>query len=186
MSTGILKPLNGIRDPRILSGPETVIAADKLRLLETNKALWPYDWVFPSKNAIRVTGSDSGIKAIVAPPNGVATTVVQYTVPTGFRFIMTGILRWFQGTGFVMGSGNALWSMDINLGSYIAQGLSKTPITMGSPQQEFQFGFPCSAPEVFKSLEVLRDQVITTADIVPGAPNYFIGGFFGWLEPAEG
>jgi hypothetical protein len=187
MKSGLLPALrspNG--SPRILSGPESVKEARKLGLLETNKALFPYDWVYPSKNAIRVTGSDKGIQSIVAPAAGTPTTVVTYTVPTGFRFILTGILRWTNAAGFVQGSGNVLWTMDINEGSYIAQGLASTPISMGSPDAgEWDLGFPREMPDVFRSLEVLRDQVLTTADITPGAPNYFVGGFFGWLEPSE-
>lgn len=176
-------------DSRILSGPDTVKAADQLRKKETNKALWPYDWIFPSKDAIRVTGSDRGIQSIPSPLPGVPTPVVTYTVPTGFRFIFCGILRWTNATGFIQGSGNVLWTLDINLGSYIAQGLALTPISMGSPDSgEWQLGYPKSAPQVFKSLEVLRDQVTTDpgGSVASGAPNYFVGGFFGWLEPAEG
>jgi hypothetical protein len=188
--SGLAVPLG----PRILSGPDTVKAAQKLARKETNKELFPYDWVYPSKNAIRVTGSDKGIQSIPAPAPATPTIVVQYTVPTGFRFILTGILRWTNAAGFIQGSGNALWTMDINEGSYIAQGLagafnagiSSSSITMGSPDVgAWNIGFPQSMPGVFKSLEVLRDLITTTADITAGAPNYFIGGFFGWLEPAE-
>jgi len=187
MRTGFPPPLRPpTNGARILSGPETVKQARGLSKLRTNKELYPYDWVFPSTNAIRVTGSDRGIQSIPAPAPATPTVVVQYTVPTGFRFILTGILRYFSGSGFVEGSGNALWTADINEGSYIAQGLANTPISMGSPAHgPWQIGYPWSSPDIYKSLEVLRDLVTTTSDISQGAPNYFIGGFFGWLEPAE-
>jgi hypothetical protein len=49
-----IQPLVSREGPRLLSGPEAVIAASRLRDLNTNQSLWPYPWLFPTKDAKKV------------------------------------------------------------------------------------------------------------------------------------
>jgi hypothetical protein len=167
------------RPTRILSGPEAVKEATRLRALVTKDELWPYDWLFQPKNGKLEMPNAS----IPAPANGVTTTILQYQIPTGFNFAMVGILTAFTGTGLIPGSGDALWDTILNpvTTNIAVQGLSQIPFPMGS----FAAGwwhFPATL--IFRELDILRNQVTTTADIAPGSPNFFTTIFEGWLYPA--
>lgn len=167
------------RDQRVLSGPEAVKQATGLRALVSKHEQWPYDWVFPPKNA----KPWNPFASIVAPAVGVATTILETQVPTGFDFIMEGMLQWFQGTGFIPGSGDALWDTLLNPGTQnlAVEGLGQIPFNLGSLTGGTWWRFPEAYR--FTSLDIIRNQVTTTVDIAPGAPNYFITMFLGWLYP---
>jgi hypothetical protein len=165
---------------RILSGPEAVKQASTLRKRQDNKELFPYEWYYPPRNAKREMPSAS----IVAPAAGVTTTILSYTVPTGFYFILWGILQVFTGTGFTDGGGQAIWDTLLNPAtqSLPVQSLSQIPYHLGS----FDFGwFKFPSPDFYVSTDTLLNQVTTTADIALGAPNTFSTMFVGWLLPSS-
>lgn len=168
-----------------LIGPDSTRAADKIRRLVDSKAQWPYQWIYPPPNAKNRMPYGS----VAAPAGATPTQVMAFTVPTGMRFYLTGIIRQFEGSGFVLGSGNALWTLAINtpVGSTPLQGRSvadfvNQPFTLGS----FNHGpVHFEMPEVFVAEDTISDIVTTDGTITPGAPNYFITVLFGWTVPAE-
>jgi len=165
---------------RILSGPEAVKAASSLRKKQENKEVWPYEWYFPPRNAKREMPAAS----IVAPSPGVTTPILTYTVPTGFNFILWGILQIFDGTGFTDGGGQAIWDTLLNPATVTLpiQSLSQIPYHLGN----FDFGpFRFPSPDFYVSTDTIVNQVTTTIDIAPGAPNLFTTMLWGWLLPSS-
>jgi len=178
----ILVPIRPGAVDQPVVGPDAVRAAAST-LLRMPKD-WPYDWIYPPENSIRVRQSAS----IAAPANATQTVVLSYTVPTGYRFCMTHIVQVFTGSGFVAGSGSITWVLDVNvqiglttpLGN-VVQGFASEVVPLGS----FSYGpWPLLRPELFDENDVVRHKVTTTAAITPGAPNYFTSMFLGWLLPA--
>jgi hypothetical protein len=173
MSTALLQS-------RMLSGADAVRAAAKIRALKGNLASWPYPWLFPQEDALKVM--QFGV--IPAPVAATTTPVLIYQVPTGFNFALVGILQDFQGNGFIPGAGNALWDLLLNPGAQnlAVEGIAQVPFNYGSIANGKWWEFP--APEVFVSNDTLQSQITTTADIAAGAPNYFISQLLGFLWPS--
>jgi len=155
---------------------------------------WPYTHVYPPPQAVRV--EPEGI--IPAPAINTQTQVLQYQVPDGFQFAFEKLIQIFNGTGFVLGSTDITWVLDINtpLGTvagtsgqgYQVQALSPSNIPKGGmafsasagPQSVYD-PWPLPMPEILGPLDILRSKVTTTFAITPGAPNYFITIFCGWM-----
>jgi len=168
-----------------VSGPSSAKATNKIRLMQDSKSQWPYPWSYPPPNAKNRLPSGS----IVAPAANTLTQIMLFTVPTGMRFYLRGILRQFEGSGLIIGSGNALWTLDKDtpIGGTILQGSSiadftAQPFTLGNFDQGPVY---FEMPEVIEAGAQIRDKVITDGTITPGAPNYFITVLFGWTVPAE-
>jgi hypothetical protein len=170
-----------------VNGPDQVIGASKMRASKNRSEQWPYPWSYPPPNAKNAQPFGS----IAAPQNGVQAQVLAYTVPTGMRFYLIGIIQQFAGTGFVQGSGSVLWTLDkdtpISSGTQPIQSSSvaffqSQPFTLGS----FDHGaFVLGMPEIFEATTVIRSKVTTTASITPGAPNFFTTILVGYTVPAE-
>jgi hypothetical protein len=168
-----------------INGVDSARAADKIRKLVDSKGQWPYPWVYPPPNAKNRQPWGS----IPAPAGNTPTQIMSFTVPTGIRFYLTGMIRQFVGAGFLQGSGNALWTLAQNapVGSNPLQALSiadfvNQPYTRGDFSQgpvHFEM------PEIFEAQDVISDTVVTDGSITPGAPNYFVTILFGWTVPAE-
>lgn len=170
--------------PCLHGGAEWIAAqlAENLRLERAKRLAWPYSYEFPPAPAITV--DDLG--DIVAPlQDGNLHTILQYQVPSGFQFWMDAILldcpRPFL-------PGDFQFVVDINAevtGSTQAsriQGLVSVPVPLGS----FISGrtWPFRMPYLFEPLTVIRCKVMNN-NVVPGAPNYFVAGLFGFLLPWE-
>jgi hypothetical protein len=168
-----------------LNGPSSTHAANKIRQLQQSKTQWPYPWEFPQENS----NDAQPFGSIPCPAGGVLTEIMEYTVPTGMRFYLKGIVQQFVGAGFVQGSGNALWTLDQDtpIGASPLQGLSipfyyEQPFTLGS----FDNGpWLFSMPHIFEAGDTLRSKVITDGTIPAGAPNFFVTILTGWTVPAE-
>lgn len=170
-----------------INGPDQVIGASKLRSSKNRAEQWPYPWSYPQPNAKNAIPNNS----IPAPQPGVQAQILAYAVPTGMRFYLIGIIQQFAGSGFVQGSGSAIWTLDkdspVSAGSQPIQSSSVAffqaqAFTLGS----FDSGpFLLGMPEIFEASTVIRSKVITTSAITPGAPNYFITILVGWTVPAE-
>jgi hypothetical protein len=180
-------PVLGANRVPSVNGPDQVIGASKMRASKNRSEQWPYPWSYPPPNAKNAQPFGS----IPAPQNGVQAQVLAYTVPTGMRFYLIGIIQQFAGTGFVQGSGSALWTLDkdtpISSGTQPIQSSSvaffqSQPFTLGS----FDHGaFTLGMPEIFEATTVIRSKVTTTASITPGAPNLFTTILIGYTVPAE-
>jgi hypothetical protein len=168
-----------------VNGPDSTRAANKIRQLQDAKTQWPYPWEAAPPNAKNRLPFGS----IPCPAGGVLTQIMQFTVPTGMRFYLKGILNQFEGAGLVLGSGNALWTLDRDtpigssfLPALVIADFYQQPFTLGN----FNNGpFPFAMPEVFEAGAVIRSKVITDGTITPGAPNYFVTLLYGYTVPAE-
>lgn len=168
-----------------VSGPDSTKATNKIRLLQDSKAQWPYPWLFPPPNAKNRLPFGS----VAAPAGATPIEIMEFTVPTGMRFYLVGIIQQFVGAGFIQASGNALWTLDKDtpIGSGNLQGSSiadftNQPFTLGS----FDDGpFPIEDPLVFEAGATIRSKVTTDGSIPQGAPNFFVTVLAGWTVPAE-
>jgi hypothetical protein len=174
----------------ILIGPSEMPAQRALNKQRQRKEDWPYTHIFPPPQAVRV--EPEGI--LPSPAPGVTSIILQYQVPDGFQFVFTGLIQIYAGTGFTLGSNDIQWLLDINTPltvpaggtpqGYPVQALSPSNLPKGgvlaSPACLFA-PWPLPMPEVLGPLDILRSKVTTTGTISPGAPNYFITVFLGWM-----
>lgn len=177
----------------ILAGPSQMPAQRALNQQRERKELWPYTHIFPVPQAVRV--EPEGILA--APLVATQSIVLAYQVPDGFQFAFTNIIQVYVGSGFTLGSTDVTWVLDVNTPipapaggtgqGYPIQALSPSNIPKGaiafsaSGPQSLYDPWPLPMPEILGPLDILRSKVTTTAAITPGAPNYFITIFCGWM-----
>ena len=154
--------------------------AEKVRLARINKGEWPYRHLFPAGIDIVV----NRIGSIPIPAPNMQTTVLQYRVPSGFRFWMDAILE--DGPD-IFSPGDAIWNVDINAQvptspqATKVQGLVNIPVKLGSWLSGETWLF--DMPYVFAPLTVIRSRV-TNVNFGAGA-DFFTSGFFGFLVPVE-
>jgi len=171
---------------RVLSGAAALKVADQIRKHQSNQELWPYEWIFPPKYAKRQR--PHGTKTVASMTVGTQAVILAYTVPTGFVFVHTHILRALcNAAGFIEGSGNATWQLDVNrpVGisspqGYLVQGFENDTVTLGAFSGQPLFPWPLVQPEVYQSLDLIQDKVTITADITDGI---FYSAFVGYLVP---
>jgi hypothetical protein len=126
---------------------------------------------------------------IPSPGYGVANQVIlaQYQVPTGWLAYFAGVLMSFDGTGFHPGSGDIVWSVDVNrdLGA---------PLTLGYAEKDFgsilvPLGSYAAGPWPVDwrhtDGETIRLKVYTVANVGVGVPNFMTGGLFGFAWPGD-
>src|SRR5262249_34423584 len=104
---------------RVVVGPESTKAGDKVRIMQANRQEWPYWWSFPPRNARRVNVSATlDASTLVA---GTQAEILAYPVPSGFTFVWTHLVQAFQGQSF--GLGDITWTIDRNtpIGTPITQ-----------------------------------------------------------------
>ena len=170
--------------PVILTGAAAVKAARNIASLQDNREMWPYPWVYPPPDAEDVFVEQS----IPAPAFGVETQILQYKVPSSYLFMFTHIVQVYTGTAFVPGSGDILWTLDLNtpigtppVQASRLQGFQSVDVPLGS----FQIPWPIRKARFFKSLDIIRSKVITTNVIVPGSGNFFTTILLGYIMPAS-
>ena len=169
------------------AGQDAIAAANQIT---TDRAKWPYRWLQPGPDA----QYKQPVASIPAPAllNFQQTEVLSLTVPAGFIFVLRAILQTYQtnsGSIFVNGSGDILWTVDVNipvgiptLGGYALPDLSNMAEQRGSFADKPWYLEGCT---IFQAYDTLRYKVATnTANIAPGLPNVISCGFFGWFEPA--
>lgn len=177
----------------ILAGPSANLAQRAINHQVARKSDWPYEYIFPPPQSKRV--EPEGI--IAAPSVGVQTQVLQYQVPDGCQFAFTALIAVYTGSGFTLGSTDITWTLDINtplptvsgapLQGYPVQSMSPSNIPKGgiafsaSGPQSVYDPWPLPMVEFLGPKDILRSKVTTGATITPGAPNYFITIFCGWI-----
>jgi hypothetical protein len=180
-------PVPGIRRngaQRVYSGVDAVKAADVVMRDQSNREKWPYMHVYPPVNAepVHVIGS------VETPALGAQVIVLEYPVPSGFRFYLRGIIQTYEGGSFY--SGQALWTIDRNTPVGVPnfqaqpeQGLIAVPVQVGSYHpwtvDEFARAYE------FEALDIVRSKA-TNVSLGVGSPNFFTSGFFGYLVPDVG
>ena len=181
-----MSPMRAV-GPRIVTGPEAVKAVASMAATQDRRDQWPYPWIFAPPNALRVFR----VGSLPSPNPATQTEVLAYQVPQGFRFWLSAILQAYQGSGWVAGSGDILWTLDKNqpvgvvpLQGEIIQGFGNIGIGLGAMLNGcVTYVLPLSKPELLLATDILRSKVTTTAAIPVGGTNYFHSIFEGWLEP---
>ena len=118
------------------------------------------------------------IDSISLPPaNSTDTLVHQFTVPDGYDGVITSIVNFWTGTGFVEGSGDLTWR--IMIGRAWARDLGEIETTLGSlasPCPLFRGGIR------LKSNQLCRYYVNHRAGSSLSGGR-IVCGFFGWFYP---
>jgi hypothetical protein len=128
--------------------------------------------------------------SIPAPATNAQTLILQYKVPNGFRFRLTGLLLGCNCSAWTPGDGNVVFSLSLNkpVGSTASQG---APIqgfgNITVPLGSFEHG-PWPIPEDERSLCESRDVVYVSVVsnplvIAPGLPNVFTAMLVGDIWP---
>jgi hypothetical protein len=169
------------RKLRELEGPESVIGADKVRDLRTQKLEWPYDYLYPPPGAIRVTAGADASGTIVVPVAATPTLGLAFTVDEGFYFALEALVVTPVGAGAVL-PGDFKWSLTVDqtpgvssLQGLQVQGFTNVDVGLGT----LQIPWPLECPEIYSPNDTIR--VIVT--------NVNIGGGFiksmllGWRWP---
>ena len=171
---------------RIYTGREALEAAEALRREVENRDRWPYPHVYPPPNSTPVNKITS--PAVNVPAAGPANqvTVLEYTVPSGKRFIMQGIIQQEIGATFLPGDGT--WLVDQNT-PLVLTSVQSSPVPYLSdlivPLGSFSFEpFPFKRAYEFEPLTVLRSK-FTNVNLGEDSGK-LVSGFFGYLIPAIG
>lgn len=173
------------RDGRMLSGPESTRAAQALAERSRNQESWPYPWVYPPANAKRRNPSGS-----LAIPGVSAnySTIFSFAVPVGFTFLLDEVFFSANVTGYIPGSGDLLWRIDVD------NSPDATQLT-ASPLPDFAaVSFPFGPPMFYAPFRLPRAESIASGQVLrvkvravggnTGAPNYTCALLGGWLVPA--
>lgn len=148
----------------------------------------PYPWTKEGRpfGAVSFSARDS----IAAPALATQTLVCSYTVPQGMWGVFTSFLCRYIGSGFVEGSGDITYAIDINkpISVTLTSGHSvpyygNIITNLGS----FEDGpWPIDGHVILRDGDELRLKVtINNAAIGVGAPNYVHGALNGWVWDAK-
>lgn len=176
---------------RIYTGPDATEEFDRLKKKERRASEYPYEWISPPPESIRVHQ-----KASIAPPAATTETLVlSYEVQGNYKFYLTGLFQQLiGGTANVPGDGQIAWNWTINttVGAitatqgYYLQGFTET-LSAGSgnfPLGNFQGGFNSpyvlAKPEELGPHDILRNTVIVNSTVSAGGGR-FVSLIDGWL-----
>lgn len=167
-------------------------AASALR--QHARAPYWYDEMPPSGVPFFVTNNGNNPQgptaSIASPAYGAGNQVAlcSYQCPSNFVAVLKGILTSFDGSGFIQGSGNIIWTLDVDqpipavtgTTGYSFDGYAKLLTTMGSYQNGLWKIYPGLR---FIDQETVRLKVQTVAVVGVGAPNFVTGMLAGWIVP---
>jgi hypothetical protein len=131
------------------------------------------------------------VLAIGAQPSpaygaGSQVTLCQYTVQPQWIVWIFGVLFHFDGSGFVPGSGDIVWSIDINRPAGAPVSIGYTEKNFGAikwPLGSYEQPWPVRLRH--RESETLRVKAYTVANVGIGAPNYITGALHGYTWPAK-
>lgn len=173
-----------MNQPALMSGPNAVRAASSLRPPRAAAQPVPFPWDLPPKNSKPVYE----VASLASPAQGATPSLIlEYQVPDGFQFVLRGRINAFTGA-LVAGSGDALWTTDVNVTPGIAtpqgypiEGFAGEKIGVGS----FTEGpFPVYGCLIFDPNDIVRVKVANIG-VAVGAPNFFNSALMGWIWPVK-
>lgn len=151
-----------------------------------NRNDWPYPWAYMPQD-----GRPFSRRAAVATPAfGAANrvTLATYEVPTGYMGVLVNVLAFYAGTGFINGSGDIVWDIDVNtplgvsvVGGYALPDYSAFTLSLGNAIQPW----PLDGGWVLGEGDIVRVKARTVATVGTGAPNFLYGGLMGWVWPVQ-
>ncbi len=154
-----------LQDARVLAGP----------------GARPGGWFYPSENA----KPQNPTGAVLAPVIGATATILTFTVPRGFRFVIEFHFHSYDGTtAFREGSGALTWSLLVNQQSSHARAvpdMAAMLTTRGSPSHG---PWPLRSCLVFEEGSVLSYVVSNVSQPVDSS-SFVSAGLHGRLEPAD-
>ena len=145
---------------------------------------WPYPWSYPPPGAIPVHQYAGIAMPAASSPQAL---VLEYTVPNGFTFILTGIIAEARTAGvfnsaLAPGDGSLVWILDEEqpLGQTYPSGAAVTDFSqLTVPMGSFESGpWPLAAPFAFAARHTLRWKILNVSNTTAGA--YVANGLFGW------
>jgi hypothetical protein len=169
---------------RLLTPPESTIALSAYEREQSQRGEWPYRWVYPPPNSTRRMPQGS----VAIPAVGSTSVILAFQVQTNFDFIWTEVLIPPPAGGFVPGSGDLTWTLDVD--TPVA-----TPPLTASPFADFQaMSIPLGSVSPFVPCRLSRAEVIKSGQTLRAKiTNVNLGGggvacamFMGWLVPAIG
>ena len=175
-------------NPQFL-GVSQMESADQERERVQNRSDWPYVHIFPPPNADPVNEITRAAVLPTVPAIGATVVALAYRVPSGSRFIMTGIIQ--NAFGGAINPGDLTWTVDVNAPVGIAdfqgmgkQGLINIPIPLGS----FVFGviWEFKRPYEFEPLDLIQSKVTNVASGNVGPGNPVLSAFLGYRVPVVG
>jgi hypothetical protein len=172
---------------KVVSGVDAIKAAAKL--LQRNRDLWPYTWVFPPPDSKRV--HQEGTLNVNGQAAATAIQVLAYRVQNNYQFMLNGVVLLYIGNGvFTPGDGNIVFGLDVNvpvgvtsLQGYPVQGFDNSGIPKGAYSSGVYAPYPLAPkPEVIGPADTLRAKVTLSAPITASVGRV-IAIFDGWLLP---
>jgi hypothetical protein len=172
-----------------LEGPASVIAANLIRERREQQTQWPYPWIYPPPEAIRVTAGADTSGSLLVPAAATPTQGLLYTVDEGFQFCLDRLVVEYIAAGQVgaWNPGDATWSITANqpvgvtsFQGYVVQGFSAVDVPLGS----LQIPWPLEMPELFDAGDQVR-VVFTNTNLAQGAGNTFKSILLGWRWPVR-
>lgn len=136
-------------------------------------------WIFPPVDARQLFVAGS----VQAGAYGTQQVVLTYRVPAGFQAIVTGVVQLYEGTGFVPGLGDLLWSIDVDrqVGATIPSGrVVEGFLSVAVPLGSYERPWPIPAGIRLKALETIRYKALPVATVALGvgsALNCMISGY---------
>ncbi len=141
---------------------------------------WPYQWLYPGPNSRHVL-----LRGSVATPvyNAVAATVVEYTVPEGFRFSLRAVVvDGSQVANWIPGSPDMLFNLRVIApGTRVVDYFQDVKTPLGSPV----IPWPILGRLEFTSDDILRWDVATFQNVGEGAPNFVSCFLLGHIYPSN-
>lgn len=147
---------------------------------QTPQAEWPYNWLFPNAHSDHVLEQES-----VPTPDWTSgpasATILQYTVPTAYRFSLRGIVIAANVASWAQGSGDMLFTLSVlSGGDRNVDFLFNIKTELGSLQNG---PYPIGGRLEFESDDVLQMTVTTVNNVGIGAPNFVTGHLWGHIYP---
>ncbi len=148
----------------------------------------PYPWVMMPPGGI----SFFAIGSLPAPAFGSANQVelCTYTVQDGWEGVLQDVMTIYLDQGaasFIQGSGDIVWSIDIDwpLGNQLGTSRYLPNYAFIKTQLgSFENGpWPVRGGWRMKSGETYRVKAYTVANVATGAPNFVHGALLGWVWP---
>lgn len=173
-----------------MSSVPSIVPNDQMRkaaaLTQMSRYTPPYPWDIPPPmhTARHIMGSK------VAPNYGISNQVLilKYQVPSSKRFVVKGIMTRYDGNNFVQGSGDVVFSIDINnpntYGQGFTQSVGRTLPDYG--QILFNLGsfddgcFPIPGAPIIQPNDVLTIKGYTVQNVATGGDNRLNAMVIGW------
>lgn len=172
--------MGAFRNPQF-SGVSSIESADKVRQRADARNDWPYNHLFPPPSSTTVNQITQ--TPVLTPALAGTAVALAYRVPSGSRFIMTGIIQnVFGGT---VNPGDFAWTVYRNPGGgsqqMPVQGLISVPIQLGS----FAFGviWEFTRPYEFEPLDLIQSFVLNNSG---GVGYQLVSAFLGYRLPVVG